>query len=247
MGKFLCAITFLTRLPLPTKNSLTGEDFSGSVYYFPLVGLLIGGILGGSWLLLKNIFPALISGALLLLIQVILTGGLHLDGLMDTLDGVWGGKDSDERLAIMRDSRVGAFGVLGAFLLLLTKFSVYALLNFNLLPLLIIAPVLGRQVMVWVLISYPYARQQGLGTIFNVSGDLRKFAVTTGVTLFTSIIFLKITGLILFLSTGIFAFILAKFCVRLLGGLTGDTYGAFCELIEVFVLLLGFSLGGSIL
>ncbi|MDH7578782.1 MAG: adenosylcobinamide-GDP ribazoletransferase [Bacillota bacterium] len=244
MHRFLCAITFLTRLPLPVKKNPQREDFAASVNYFPLVGLVIGGLLGGSWFLFKMTFPAIINGALLLSLHVIITGGLHLDGFMDTLDGLLGGKEREERLNIMRDSRVGAFGVLGAFLLLLIKFSIYTQLNLDLLPILVLAPVLGRQVIVWALISYPYARQQGLGNLFNIYGDLRKFAVTTGMTLFISIIFFKIPGLAIFLLTGIFTFILAKSCDRLLGGLTGDTYGAFCELTEVFVLLIGFMLGG---
>ncbi len=247
MDKFFCAVTFLTRLPLPTRNNFKEEDFSASIYYFPLVGLIIGGILGGSWFLLKNIFPPVISGALLLLFQVIITGGLHLDGLMDTLDGIYGGKDKEERLAIMRDSHVGAYGIVGAFLLLLIKYAIYAQLDFEFLPLLVTAPVLGRQVTVWAQVAFPYARRQGLGSFFNVYGDLKKFAVTTGITLFISILSLKITGLIIFLATGIFAFLLAKSFVRLLGGLTGDTYGALCELTEVLVLLIGFGLGGHAL
>lgn len=246
MQSFLCALTFLTRIPLPRKKTFKVENFRTSIYYFPVVGLIIGIILGGSWFLLIKIFPPLITGALLLSGNIILTGGLHLDGFMDTMDGICGGRKREEMLAIMRDSRVGALGVVGVFTLLILKFSLYAQISFNYLPLLVLTPVAGRQAVVWAQILYPYVRQQGLGSIFPVYGDVRKFAVTTGITIFIFSLFFKVAGIIIFILVGCFAFFLAWYFNRLLGGLTGDTYGALCELTEIFVLFIGFVLGGKI-
>lgn len=244
MQRFFSALTFLTRIPVPVpgKPNFDPEDLRGSIYYFPVVGLLIGAILGGSWFFLNKFFPPLITGTLVIFIQVMLAGGLHLDGLMDTLDGLGGGNDREERLAIMKDCHPGAFGVQGAVLLILLKFGVYSRSDAFLLPLLVVTPVIGRQVLVWAQVIFPYARAQGLGKLFSVYGDYRKLAITTGFTLLVLIVLLKWNGAILFVLAGIFSILLAAAFARLLGGLTGDTYGALCEITECFVLLAGFLL-----
>jgi len=242
MQPFLCALTFLTRIPIPVKCNYTPENFARSLYFFPVIGLILGGILGGSWLGLKHLFPPIITGALILLIHILLTGGLHLDGLMDTLDGLGGGKNKEQRLAIMKDSRVGAFGVQGAILNCILKFSVYTQLTMPLLPLLIITPMIGRQALVLVQVFFPYARSQGLGSLFTVYGDYKKFAITTAITLLITIVSLKITGAILLLLSYIFVLVIGALISRLLDGLTGDTYGATCELTELFLLMVGFLL-----
>ena len=132
--------------------------------------------------------------ALLLGLSVFLTGGLHLDGLMDTVDGVYGGRSREERLAFMKDSHVGAFGVIAVVLVLILKYSLYTQLNCNLLPYLIAAPVLGRQVEVWAQVLFPYARQQGIGSLFSIYGNYKILMITTGISLFLLVTLLKLTG-----------------------------------------------------
>lgn len=237
MKSFLCALTFLTRIPVPGKLEYSLDDFRKSLFFFPVVGIVIGGILAGSWLLLIEVFPAAIAAALLLFIHVLLTGGLHLDGLMDTIDGIYGGRTREEKLAIMKDTHAGAFGVIGVVLVLFLKFSVYTQLNRNLLLFLVAAPVLGRQVLVWLQVLFPYVRKEGLGKLFDAYASIPLFAATTGSTLVTLFLLLQLSGIIIFLITGIFTLLLAGSLARLLGGLTGDTYGAFCELTEIFALL----------
>lgn len=244
MRKFLCALTFLTRIPVPAKVELSIDDFRSSIYYFPLIGLLLGGILGGCWFLIKDAFSPVVTGALILALHVFLTGGLHLDGFMDTLDGVLGGQTRERKLEIMKDSHVGAFGVIGVAAILILKFSIYAGLNRSLLPLLVFAPVAGRQVLVWLQIMYPYARQQGVGSLFTVYRDFPKLIVTTLFTIAVAVLLLKSAGIILLFITAVFIFMVAGALSRLLGGLTGDTYGASCELAEVFALLAGTLLMG---
>jgi adenosylcobinamide-GDP ribazoletransferase len=239
MKKFLCALTFLTRLPAPNKNDFGMDAFRDSIYFYPLVGLIVGAILVGCWFGLRLLFQPLLTGALVLLVHLLLTGGLHLDGLMDTLDGLGGGTNPEKRLAIMKDSHVGAFGVQGAVMLLIVKFALYAQLKIALWPYLLAAPVLGRQVLIWAQVFYPYARKQGLGSFFQIYGDYRKLVVTTGITLIISISLLQMAGLEVLILAFLFSLAIAAVLNRLLGGLTGDTYGALCELTEVFVVLLG--------
>jgi adenosylcobinamide-GDP ribazoletransferase len=241
MRYFLIALTFLTRIPLSYKKSIyQQEDFQKSIYFFPIIGLLIGGILWGSYYLFDMIFPQLITAALLLFIYVVLTGGLHLDGLIDTVDGLYGGMTPERRLEIMKDTNPGAFGVLGAVLILVLKYSIYAQIYQGMLLFLVAAPVLGRQSMVWVQVFYPYARKEGLGKLFSVYHNYTLFGVTTGITLVISFCLAQIAGIFIFLLTAVFCFLMASQIARLLGGLTGDTYGAVCELSEIFALLAAF-------
>ena len=239
MRYFLIAVTFLTRLPVTFggKDNYQAEDFQKSIYFFPLIGLIIGLILWGSYYLLDLVFPKMISAALLLLIYVLLTGGLHLDGLIDTVDGVYGGMTKERRLEIMKDTNPGAFGVLGAVLVLVIKYSIFAQMEQGMLLFLIAAPVLGRQAIVWMQVLYPCARQEGLGKMFSAYNNLPAFGVTTGLTLVILVAFTQLLALYVFLIAAAFCFLLASQLSRLLGGLTGDTYGAGCELIEIIVLL----------
>ena len=100
MSCFLCALSFLTRIPILVKGIDQPDTFKKSIYFFPVVGLIIGGILAGSYYLLAKLFPQTIAAALLLFIYVLLTGGLHLDGFIDTVDGIYGGEaeNTDWRL-----------------------------------------------------------------------------------------------------------------------------------------------------
>lgn len=241
MKRFLCAITFLTRIPLPVDETIYApENFKGCIFYFPVVGLLIGAVVGLAWFGLKMIFPATITAALLVLLQTLITGGLHIDGLMDTIDGLGGGRDRESRLIIMKDTHVGAFGVQGAVIFLLLRYAIYTRLNQSLLPVMVLAPVMGRQVQVWLQVLFPYARRQGLGSLFSIYGDYLKLAVTTVTTILIMLIALEYNGLLLFLAGCVFSLLLALSWNRLLGGLTGDTYGAATELTEIFLLLVGY-------
>jgi adenosylcobinamide-GDP ribazoletransferase len=245
LRSFLCALAFLTRIPVPSGWSRFDEqDFRRSAYWFPLIGLLLGVITGLLWYLLRGWLATTVLAALLLGVSVFLTGGLHLDGLMDTTDGVYGGRDREQRLAFMKDSHVGAFGVIAAVLVLIFKFSLYTQISFNLLPYLVAAPLLGRQVQVWAQVLFPYARKQGIGSLFSSYGNYKMLMITTGVSLFLLVVLLKLSGIGLLMATVLLFYLIAGRLSHLLDGLTGDTYGALCELTEVFVLLIGVLLGG---
>ncbi len=144
----------------------------------------------------------------------------------------------------MKDSHVGAFGVLAAVLILILKYSLFTQINVNLLPYLVVAPVLGRQALIWAQVVFPYARQQGIGSLFSFYCNYKMLMITTGISLFLLVALLKLTGVGIFLAAGLLFYLVAGWFSRLLGGLTGDTYGALCELTEIVVLLIGVILGG---
>ena len=117
MKKFLIALQFLTIIPVRLKN-VEEKELSGSVNYYPVVGLLIGFLLAGSWLLLSIVFPVTVSALVVTGIYLLLTGALHLDGFADTVDGLYGGRTKEDIFRIMESSTIGAKGAAFTFLLL---------------------------------------------------------------------------------------------------------------------------------
>lgn len=236
--EFLLALRFLTALPLPARDVPHGE-MGRSMAYFPLVGLLVG--LFVAWLdaVFQLAFPVSVSSAVVLVALMLITGGLHLDGLMDSCDGLFGRRDPARRLEIMRDSRVGSFGVLGAVGLLILKYSVLvALAGPWRLGALAVTPALGRWAMVLAVWGYPYARPQGLGRSFKEDVGRREVIVATVFAIVVAAIFLRAVGIATLLGAALTTLLLAGFIRSRIPGLTGDSYGAINEVVEVVSLLI---------
>lgn len=236
---FWVAVQFLTIFPTPLHRELKEEEIGSSLTYFPLIGLGIGLILSGLDLGLRLLLPFSVVNALLLITLVVLTGALHLDGFIDACDGVITGRTSEERLTIMRDSRTGAFGVIGAFLLLLIKYVALASISGELrMPGLWLMPALARWTMVGAIFFFPYARSSGMGLAFKQGATKLRLIIATTIALVASLVLLKGLGLAVMLSLGLIIFGIAKYLHSRLGGLTGDSYGAINEVAEATVLLL---------
>lgn len=234
--RLLNAILFLTILPLPTKREVTEAHLARATACFPLVGMLLGGALFLSARLVASLWSPPTVNALVLILWGLLTGGLHLDGLADTVDGLCGGATREEKLAIMRDSRVGAFGAAALFGLLLLKFSLLGELGGAAYgDVLVLAPTLGRWAMVCAIFFFPPARKEGLGHLFKGCG-WQEFAFATATALGCAILLLGSWGLAVFGGLGLAVAVMAWALTRTLGGLTGDTYGALCEVGEVLTL-----------
>jgi len=234
--RLLDAILFLTILPLPAKRELSEADLARITAYFPLVGALVGGALLLSARLLGALWSPSTVNALVVVLWGLLTGGLHLDGLADTVDGLCGGTTREERLAIMRDSRVGAFGAAALFGLLLLKFSLLGELGGEAYgDALVLAPTLGRWAMVGAVFFFPPARKEGVGCLFKGCG-WRELALATAMALGCALLLLGPWGLAVLGGLGLAVALMAWALTRALGGLTGDTYGALCEVSEVLTL-----------
>ena len=150
------------------------RNISHSRAFYPAIGLMIGLVLVGVEEGSSRVFSEPLTAAFLVAVMIVVTRGLHLDGLMDVFDGVFGGFTPERRLEIMRDSRVGAFGVIGAIAVLLLKYG--ALVSLLMLPqpgkesALFLFPALSRWTMVVLLGAFPYVRTQGLGSPFHGTG-----------------------------------------------------------------------------
>lgn len=243
MDKFLTALQFLTRIRLVRQDTVAPETFGASVRYFPLVGAVIGVILAAFFRLADPFLPIHALAAALILLEFFLTGGLHCDGLMDSADGLLSGRSRERVLEIMKDSRVGAHGVIAFVALVLARWS----LLLDLLPASPVAvtplvalfamPVLGRLAMVIAITSYPYARPEGIGKAFAAHAG-RSALYIAAVTAALLVVPLGPVALVALAAAVLFAVVFSRYVTQALGGLTGDTYGAVTELTEVVVLFI---------
>ena len=235
MISLLTAFQFLTIFPAIIRRVFTAQELGRAVGYFPLVGLALGGILYGLEVGLSLIFPAQVVAVIILAAWLLLTRALHFDGFLDTCDGLFGGFTPERRLEIMRDSRVGAFGVAGGGLLLLAKYT--SIVSLSHLSGLLLAPVLGRWALSIAIFAYPYAREKGLGRDMKDNVRWVQVILATGVAVLVAWLFAGWTGLLAFVIAGFVLWLGADFILRRIPGLTGDSYGALCELVELAVLL----------
>jgi adenosylcobinamide-GDP ribazoletransferase len=232
----IAALQFLTVAPPIIRRLFTLEEMGRAVGYFPLIGALLGSILATLYWGLAYILPGEVATALVLAAWVYATGALHLDGFLDTCDGLFGGHTPEDRLHIMRDERIGAFAMAGGGLLLICKYAALANSPDPLVSLLL-ATTLARWAMSGAIVLSPYARPRGLGRAMKDHSGGRQLLVATVVTLSVALAAGGWMGLVAAALVGVSTWLAARFALRRLPGLTGDVYGAICELIEALVLV----------
>lgn len=232
----VAALQFLTILPPLVRRSFTPMELGRAVGYFPLVGLAIGGVLVGLDRLLTLILPPSVATALMLTSWILCTGAIHLDGFLDTCDGLIGGRTPEDRLRILRDERVGAFAVIGGVLLLLLKYQSLTAIS-NRSAALCLTPVLGRWGITLAVVVFPYARAEGLGRAMKDHSGWSQALLASLIAVVVSWFAAGWFGLMLLSLSGVLTFLIGRFVLTRLPGLTGDIYGALCELLEVAVLV----------
>jgi adenosylcobinamide-GDP ribazoletransferase len=238
MLPFWIALQFLSSLPLRLPGMPEPEQLGRSLLFYPSVGLLFGGVL---WLLNALLLgaPPLLHAALLLTAWVLLSGGLHLDGLADSADAWLGGfGDRDRTLLIMKDPRSGPIAVITLVLVLLLKFTaLLALIEQGQMLALIIVPVLGRAALLGLFLTTPYVRAGGLG---QALADHLPRRAAWWVLLVCALGGVLVAGWggVCALAVTLAVFVgLRRMMLRRLGGCTGDTAGALLELLEMAVLV----------
>ena len=241
MTAFLAALSFLTIVPTRSK---VVEQMAPARAYFPLVGLLLGAALAVLDLGLGRMFPVSLTSVLLLAALVAATRGLHLEGFLDCCDALFGGFTPDRRLEILKDPHAGAFAVIGGGLLLLTTWSALTALAPPMrTQALILFPCLSRWAMLLSMALFPYARKQGLGTAFTMGASSWQVGAGLATAGATSAALAGWAGLALLALASTIAWAFGAWANRLLGGLTGDVYGAINELAAVGVLLAAVAVG----
>jgi adenosylcobinamide-GDP ribazoletransferase len=239
---FIFAWHFLTTIPLSrTHHEPTEPELAASMAWYPVIGLLIGGgLIVADFGLTAILSPAVVN-VLLIVLLVLLTRGLHQDGLADTLDGLAGGRTPVERLSIMRDPRIGAIGATGLFLSLILRYAGLMALPLELrLPAVLCMPAMGRWAMVMLAWISPYARSEGgLAAPFLTHLSWRHVALSTVVLTIALAGGFGAVGACLILLAGVPIVLIGwSACRSWFGGITGDTLGAMNEVIEILFLLL---------
>lgn len=237
MTPFWIALQFLTVLPIELKTMPSARQNAQAMLFYPLVGVLLGLILFASAMLLAKL-PIILSAALILVLWIWLTGGLHLDGLADTADAWVGGFGDPKRtLNIMKDPACGPIGVLSLVVVCLLKFvALYVLLEQQLAAFLIVLPMLGRTVPMFLFLTTPYVRAQGLGLSITDFMPKKRLWMVFVITIALLCMF-KWLGLIALLVFLLMLFYMRSLFIKRIGGITGDTVGAAIELAETGVFL----------
>ena len=233
------AFVLLTRLPLPPLPDHAFAHGARAVWAYPLVGLVLGGIVAALGAVLSGLgLPAALVAGLMLAALVMLTGAMHEDGLADTGDGLWGGQTPARRLEIMKDSRIGTYGVLALVLSTGLRWLGYAEVS---LAELVAALVLSRAAMPALMAALPHARTDGLSRAVERPG-IGPVAIALGLAALIGI-GLTGTGAVVALLVGAGAALLMALLARAkIGGQTGDILGATQIVVEIAVLITFFSL-----
>jgi adenosylcobinamide-GDP ribazoletransferase len=240
MRNFLRALSFLTILPVGQIQLSEEKELARSMAFFPLVGLVIGLLLTTGYYLFSLFLPKSITLWSTVGLLALLTRGLHLDGFADTLDGLASGGSKERILEVMRDSRIGAFGVIGLILLIGGKYLVLDQISNSSIPYsLILMAVMGRQSMVLVCFRSPYARPgEGLAKPFTENLGYREPALSLATAFGIAFLVMGVKGILLFLGISLFSLVYRFFFMKKLGGVTGDVLGGANELAELLCLIL---------
>ena len=232
----ILSLQFFSRIPINVDIEFQEKNIGYSIFFMPLVGALIGGI----GVIIYNVFypyNGLVAAFLTLFISIVLTGGLHLDGLSDTLDGFMSGSDRERTIEIMKDSRIGAFGVMSIVLLILSKFTFIYAMPRSFLP--IILSFANSRLVVSRLIAYKRnAKEDGLGELFRRSSPRKLVNISTLIYV-VILVLINIKYLIPLFMAYLLGEYVSFISYKKIDGLTGDVYGAIIELGDL-ISLLGF-------
>lgn len=230
------ALRFLTIIPMPGMPPMAEQSIARAIPLFPLAGAIIGALLVGLGLACGVLWDAWVRSVLIVVGWGIITSGLHLDGLSDTFDAVMSWRTRERKLEIMKDSRIGAMGALALIAVIALKVAMLHAAGDGWARAVGLAPALGRWADIYGIFRFPPARAGGLGREFQSQARRGDFAIATTTAIALAIILAGPTGLLAFALVWVCSSLLARWWTRDLGGLTGDTYGALCEIAEVVTL-----------
>ncbi len=240
MSGLWAAWRFLTIIPLPGKTGTDTASLARSLPFFPILGLLIGLLMSYCAFLAWHFLPPPCAAVALTFALLAISGGFHLDGLADSADGLFSARPKDKILTIMRDSRIGAMGVISLLMIILLKVTALTVMTPGRAMLAaFLMPLAGRTLMVLSMALVPYIRKQGAASLFYASpSKLRKTALWAGFLLYAGAWYSGQGAALAAAATALVVSLLwTGYCRIKIGGATGDTLGACCELAETAVAL----------
>ena len=236
---FVLQLQFLTRIPVPVFVKFNDRAFARGVIFAPVIGLFIGAAAVGAYLLTGLLGRPLLAVLAALVMEIAVTGGLHLDGLADTFDGLFSNRDRAGILAIMKDSRLGTSGAVGLVILILSKYiMLISVPEQHIMSCILVMPVLSRMTIAWSAGTCVHARKN----VKSVSAGLIErtgifeIVASTVVSLAVGLLFLKLLVVPLVMIVIVFTFLMNLYAKKKIGGITGDIIGAVIELAEVVFL-----------
>ena len=242
MKRLFAALQFLTVLPGVSRIACTERDLGRSVPFFPVVGLLIGGVLVGVDRLLGSVLAPLPATVLIVIAMLAVSGGLHADGLADTADGFLSARPRERILEIMKDSHIGVMGVIAIVSVFTLKVAALsAVPSPRRWPALLLMPLAGRCALVLEMGVLPYARPEGgLGSVFVRNRSRFDIFWALAWLAAAGYVAAGYRGLLAGAGAVVWTLVFSLWCRRTIGGFTGDTLGAACEIAELApALLLG--------
>ena len=235
--QFILLTQFMTRIPIPIKVDYNEKDFGKSIKYFPILGLLIGLILYFVYIIAAKFTDnKLLIAVFLIITETVITGGIHLDGLADTFDGIFSYRPKERILEIMKDSRIGTNG---AIVLIIYFLSKTVLLSEVGLKYIIIMPVISRIATVINAGLGTYARKTGMSNAIMDYNEKSDILISLIFTIVISFFFAGINGIIITFICFLFILYFMHYITKKIDGITGDTMGASLELTSILALILG--------
>ena len=246
MKRFISILQFLTRIPINIDTGFD-EEFHKTITYFPLVGLVLGILIYIIGLISGIFFDSFITSIIVTLALVILTGGLHIDGLGDTFDAIYSYRDKERMLEIMKDSRLGTNSLLAVMFLILLKIGlIYSIINYNLFWTIIFMPMLARLGVIVMMYKTVTPRKNGMGNLFIGKASKSMFAIAILYTIISILVISKLVFLssnfkiLMIIGTIIILFIFndlfKRHVYKKIDGVTGDILGCTIELGELIYL-----------
>lgn len=238
--RLVLMLQFFTRIPIRLNLSAKPEDYGKGLVFAPFVGLVIGAVLAAISYLLFLIFPKSIVAVISIVMYIAITGGLHLDGLGDTFDGIFSNRSKERILEIMRDSRVGTNAVLAVASVLLVYYAALSQMNIHYyIRIIILMPMAGRIGSLIGAAFSQYARKgDGLGKSFIDYCGVKEVIWGMLIYIVISLLAFDYKLWIILAVPPLSALVLVKALGRKLGGATGDILGAVCELNQCIFLIL---------
>lgn len=239
MKNFILMVQFLTRIPINVNLDVKEEDFRKGVIYFPLVGLIVGLINALTYVVIARLLSSTLAVVAVTLMNILITGAFHLDGIADTCDGIFSARKKDRMLEIMKDSQIGTNGAVAIFFdLALRIVMLYTINEAHVVKAIIVSSIIARTITVVLMRYSVYARPDGgLGNLFIGKISRNNIIITLVIGSLLSVFIMGYQVLMILAVTVLFGMLYKNYITSKIDGMTGDTLGASNELCEILVLL----------
>ncbi len=241
LNDFLLFFQFFTRIPINKSLNCDKDNFRRGSIFFPVVGLFIGIVQWLIYYILIKVLPVNITAVFVVILPIVITGGLHVDGLGDTCDGFFSLKgDKYKIIEVMKDSTVGTYATIAVVFDMLARYAaVNTIMEINLPLILIATPIIARFTVVFISFIGKNAKETGSGNIFIGNIDVKRLVITGIITILLGTLLIGLNkSVMLIIPALLLSFLFNKFCESKITGLTGDSLGANNELVEILTMIL---------